>query len=479
MKYPLLIVALFFNLGITQAEIDFNSNCKLAYDAIFNSDYQTAEALLLKEKQDHPHNLVRPYLECFNDFLLIYWNEDQSDYHLFESKCDGLIKAIAAEEESAYKHLLTGELYLLKAVLKIKFKEMLSGAMTMVKAKNAIEECSEKYPDFLDVKLSLGLIHALAGSVPNQYKPYLKYFLGFEGTIKQGLEEVNAVIESDRYHLHTMAHFFKAYITNELTVHKEYDLEKLDLSLDGVMAQCYQAMLWVSDAKPQKAIDLLIPNLDTYNNAGIYFPYYLIGKAKLNLFQDDAAHYLQTFLDKYKGVNYLKSAHSLLATYYFVRDDAAKFYKHKNTVFKIGRDFIGADQQALRLANHWPDMNRLKAQMMFDAGQYHKVLALLNELDQNEGFEDFKVECYYRMGSSYLKLDMIEEAEESISYILTMPTEKDYYQPNGALKLGLYYEKQGKKEKALEYFHKALEYEGYPYEAGISQKAKAGINRLK
>jgi hypothetical protein len=55
---------------------------------------------------------------------------------------------------------------------------------------------------------------------------------------------------------------------------------------------------------------------------------------------------------------------------------------------------------------------------------------------------------------------------------------KEQFAARACLQLGLLYEKQGKRDIALQYFNQCLTMRDHDFQQSIDQQAKAGINRL-
>jgi len=120
----------------------------------------------------------------------------------------------------------------------------------------------------------------------------------------------------------------------------------------------------------------------------------------------------------------------------------------------------------------------LRARLLCDGEYYEKAKHELEgykpENEKNE------LEYTYRMGRIYHNWNKTEKA---IPFYLQTITNGEglpyYFAANSALQLGLIYEKQNKFMLAKFYFSKVLEMEFEEYQFSISNKAQAGLNRIK
>ena len=116
------------------------------------------------------------------------------------------------------------------------------------------------------------------------------------------------------------------------------------------------------------------------------------------------------------------------------------------------------------------------------SNDYYIFIEEINVLVFNISITSVKdnLELVYRMGRIYHKQN---NAAKAISnYELTLKNGASYsyyYAANAALQLGLICEEQKNIPLAKEYFNQCLALKNHEYQNSISQKAKAGLNRIK
>jgi tetratricopeptide (TPR) repeat protein len=206
----------------------------------------------------------------------------------------------------------------------------------------------------------------------------------------------------------------------------------------------------------------------------------MLGVAKLNRLDSDACYPILRFLGNFKGKNYIRSAYMHLAWYYLIQDDHKKYVLYVERIKLRGNDQVDNDREALSFAqkNTKPDVTLLKARLLFDGGYYSRAVASLDKYSPSD--KDSKTEYIYRLGRIHHNWGKTDQAisyyKETIAEGINSPR---YFAANSCLQLGLIYEKSGEYQLARTYYSKVLEMDFEEYQFSISNKAEAGLNRLK
>ena len=160
--------------------------------------------------------------------------------------------------------------------------------------------------------------------------------------------------------------------------------------------------------------------------------------------------------------------------------------KFKNTISKInnvGDTFIDADAEAQSYYTEKinPNMELIKARLLFDGGYYQNAIDLLETAKSSSAFNDTNhmIEYNYRLGRLYEKTQKTDLA--ILYYAKTYEKGKDltsFYAAKSAFQMGLIYEKENKTKLAKEYFNKCIDLKNHQYEKSLEQKSEAGINRI-
>ena len=497
-KRIILLFLISFSCFSSWASFSFNENCKKAYERIISLRLDEGQEILKTEKSVNPSNLIPYYLENYIDFLKVIISEDRTLFNsLKQNKDTRISKMEESEEESPYANYCIAEINLQWAFTRMKFKEYITAASEINKAYKLLKENEKKYPGFIANLKGLGLLHALIGIIPDDYK-WAVNLIGITGTIKQGVTELSAVLatalKNPEYdYLKTESFFFLTFIQLNLQKNKEEAI-KLGKYLESPVYKALvktnplliyaAANIAIRTGSNDKAIEILLSRPTGKEYYPFYYLDFLTGASKLNRMDYDSYKYLYSFLLNFKGQNYIKAAYQKLAWYYLINNNADKYKEKMAYLLTQGNTLADEDSQAQAEAksNTVPNVRLLKARILFDGGYYQKAMNLLLEKKPSEfcvSTKDF-LEYTYRLGRIYHEWGFVSKAISFYESTVKNGSSLTYYfAANSALHLGLIYENLGNKEKAIYYYTLATGMKNTEYKTSINQKAKAGLNRLQ
>jgi tetratricopeptide (TPR) repeat protein len=206
----------------------------------------------------------------------------------------------------------------------------------------------------------------------------------------------------------------------------------------------------------------------------------MLGVAKLNRLDADACYPILNFLGNFKGKNYIRAAYMHLAWYYLIQNKPKQYETYMERIKIRGNDQVDNDLEALRTAKKGikPDITLLKARLLFDGGYYANAIHELDDFKATDAKTG--LEYTYRLGRIYHNWGKIDEAvphyRETIKAGEKMPY---YYAANAALQLGIIYEKRNDFASARTYYTEVLSMDFDEYHFSITNKAQAGLNRIK
>lgn len=489
-KKFLLIPFIILSLSLhSKANFDFNSNCKQAYQAIFDLRLGDAKNLIQKEKRLNPNNGITILLDNYIDYFTLLASENKADYERLKGLKSSRIKALEKQDKNSPYYLFAqAEINLQWGMLESRFQDYLTSALDIRKADKLLSANAAKYPGFLPNKKSSGLIDVIFGSIPSNLKR-ISSTLGIKGNKEIGIKTLESLMKAlpktsyDFYKDEVV--FFLCYIETEL-VHDKANYNKImgyigTLNDTSLLKSYLQGYVSVRSDRNDKAIAYLLnrPKGSSY----IEFPTlnYLLGNAKLNRMDPDANIYLDNFLKEYQGINYVKDAYLKLAYYYYLKGDNNRYNTLLNRVKSQGDLYDEKDKQALKEANDKaPNKDLLKARLYFDGGYYSKALTQL----KNKEVSDFKlqrdqIELYYRLGRIYDESNRDSEAIENYQRAINAGKHTSYYYAaNAALSIGSIYEKRNDRSKAAAFYKEAIAMKNHEYENSIETKAKEGLKRI-
>jgi tetratricopeptide (TPR) repeat protein len=211
---------------------------------------------------------------------------------------------------------------------------------------------------------------------------------------------------------------------------------------------------------------------------------YLEGMARLNKLDPGAELNFQRYIDRFKGMNYIKAAWQKIAWSGLLRGDSATYRQAMLRVKQSGVTQVDEDKQALREAESEmvPSVVLLRARLLFDGGYYQMALGELLNVPLASYVKDRRdlVEYYYRSARIYHESGNLIKAlgfyEQTIQRGRAAPW---YYAAAAAYQMGLIREQRQQYHEADSAYRICLSMDPAEYKTSLHQKAKAGLARIK
>ncbi|OQA01092.1 MAG: hypothetical protein BWY70_00499 [Bacteroidetes bacterium ADurb.Bin408] len=343
------------------------------------------------------------------------------------------------------------------------------------------------------------MLHAVIGSIPDNFK-WITGIIGAQGTIKEGLNELSIVLKAslknkEYEHLTAEALYYIASICINLKNDKrdvmsiisfvESNDNTMHLTSSSALVNFGVANLYIrTKHNNDKGIEIM----EAFKPCAHCFPFnyrhYALGLSKLNRLDSDATNCFNTFLQETKGINFIKSAYQKLAWQCILNNDTLGYLSNMQKVKVKGTARTEDDEQALTEAKIGiiPNVHLLKARLLFDGGYYREALAALDSAGSliNDTNKQLELEYYYR--KARIHHDNGDTSLAVTNYLKTIEQGKNetyYYAANASLQLGYIYEIRKDTTMAVKHYENSLKMKNTDYRYSISQKAKAGLNRLK
>lgn len=468
---------------------EFSPLAREAYRQIFSLRLGEAAASITELRRREPNNLIAPLVENYLDFLTVLVNDDRAEFNRLAKNMEPRLARIArGDRKSPWYLFAQAEIRLQWAVLQGKYNAYLSSLSDIKQAYALLEQNRREHPDFAPNLKSLGVIHALVGAVPEEFRWTVKAMSGISGTVEQGMRELRSVLEYARRHdfvfedeVRVSVAFLQLNLENERAeAWRMLSSGKLEPAKNPVAALA-MAGLAMRTGRNDEAVRLL----ESCPEGGAFhpFPYrhFLLGIAKLNRLDADADKPLLVFLKKFKGENGVKEAYQKLAWHQLVQGNEAGYRNYMKQVKSVGNDRSESDKAALQeaLRGEAPDARLLRARLLFDGGYYQRAWDLLREAGGAYSGKQ-ALEYGYRLGRIAHELGKTEQAERLYTQTIEAGAkEPAYFACNAALQLGMLYEMRGDSAKAAAAYRRCLELKPEEYRAGLHAKAKAGLERIR
>ncbi len=489
----LLLLALFFQTPCAAAGryFDFTPGVRDAYQKAVSLRLGESQAALDALKTSEPDNLMAVYVANYVDFLTVFVNENKGEYNRLSKNMDPRLDKISRGDQRSPYYLYTqAQIRLQWAILRLQFSDYLAGASDIKQAYALLEENQRRFPDFIANKMSLGIMHALVGNVPEEYRWVIRGLAGMSGSTEQGvreMEEVLAYAKNKPFIFEDEAVAAYAFLQLFLNNQGELAWKTLKNSKLDPASNPLAAFVTATVAMRVGRNDEAIRYLQACPAGGAFYPFpqrsYLLGLAKLRRLDTDAHTPLQHFLSSSKGSNGIKNGYQKLAWYYLLNGNNAGYTSNMDYVKNKGAANDEGDAAALREAKsgEWPDQRLLKARLLFDGGYYQRAYDLLKDagpeyapnhrLDLEYGYRLGRIT--HRMGKAY---DAARWYNQTIERGAADPA---YFACNAALQLGLLYEESKDAMQARQAFNRCLALKPDAYATSLHAQAKAGLSRLK
>ncbi|GLR19000.1 hypothetical protein GCM10007940_36160 [Portibacter lacus] len=469
----------------------FSEDHRTAYELIIAMRFDEAQDLIKKIKRDQPEDLLVYHIENYIDFISIFISEEKDEFKAKEPNKDiRLAKLKQGDANDPYFLFSQAEVHLQWAMTRIKFEEYFSAALEVNKAIGMLEENQNRFPNFISNKKSLSILHAVAGTIPDKYKGVIELVSNFNGTIDQGLleiEEVLAYSKHNDYFFEKEAVAIKAMILLHLKNKKEDSWNFLSTSSisreDNPMATFLLASTAMNCGRNEEAIKILKKR----TRSPRYFPFYyldlMLGTAKLSRMDKDADVYIKSYIHNFQGKDYFKDAYRKLAWHALtIMDNEKGYLGYMELCERVGNANIDEDKSALKEAKKKtvPHRKLLKARLLYDGGYLSDAQAELESIDHGDLTSEENIEFLYRKARVQHNMKNIDQALIFYKNCLSMCGDsKLYYCSNSALQMGIIYEEKNEIEEARVFYERCLSMNSSEYNNSLHQKAKSGLTRIR
>lgn len=488
MKHSLTILLCLLGFFAKAKEAYFTTEYKRAFTLITQLRFDEARNIVHSQLRQNPENHTGEYLQAVMLCAEIFANEDQKRFANSTERIEFLMEEIEeVDDNNPYRNLFLGEIYLAQATLNGKFKNTIKAAWQFYKAYGLLTENAEDFPEFMPNNISLGVLYAGIGSLPDDYRS-MASLLGFEGSVQGGLAMIKKAFwrlsaDEDLKFYRPYAGFVYSYITYQLGAHSDVSPQSLGLDVKNSSFLIYaQAMIELDNGNAREALHWL----DNRPTGPQYFEFnymdYLQGKILLGLDPDRSVKYFEQYLKSTHSAVYVKSTYRYLSWYYLLKGHKERSKEMRENVFRKGNTNTGADRQALEEATAGFNRTLVQGRVLFDVGEYASAREALTSTSVSECCQtpDEEAEYYYRLGRITQEQGHTKEAISNFYKALSVTLAGSTFAVgNSALQLAMLYEDLGNGSKAKEYYRKTLKISGYPFYEGVHQKAKTGLARLK
>jgi tetratricopeptide (TPR) repeat protein len=385
--------------------------------------------------------------------------------------------------QRASKLAYGAEVYMLRAALYGRMGKNLAAAADLKSAYDGYTKSLKADSTEVVALAGMGLMQAGVGSLPSTYQT-MAALINMRGSIQDGLAMVRKAARKAKLKEHWFEQKARVLVLWSEAQFLDFPVSKLEL--DGIDLQrgALVRFLLLKRFLDHGEGHLAVQFLDKHPSGGHdkVFPQldYLEGRVYLSQFRPEAAKAFNVFLDRYRGNNFVRSAHRYLMWHYALLGDAPAAERERLKVLgDRGGTFSGADQQAMIDASLPLNTTLVQARLLYDGGQLQTSLDLLLKADTKAYDSREHAEYYYRLGRVYQKLGKSTEAIRAFGQSTSYNAEPDLFiAANAWLQLGYLHARAGHSQEAKKAFKACLEYDDYPFYEGVQQKARTALSKL-
>ncbi|MCE6991710.1 tetratricopeptide repeat protein [Dyadobacter sp. CY323] len=478
--------------AVAQITVEFSPKLQKAYFEIQKLRLNPARQLVESEKSSPEINAFIPYLDSYGDLHYLLISEDIAAYKQFTEQEGKRLEIIGKlPDNSPYKRFLQAEIRLHNAFAKLKFGSEVGGSWEIIKAYKLLEENHRKFPDFLPTLKSLGLLHVLIGSIPENYS-WVARILGLKGNIKEGIAEIRLVEKEEPFFrqeaelVDLLLHAYTLQLSAaQLARLKQWPKEQRD----NLLLHFFATTVWMKEGKSEEAAEFLmdVPTGNSY----IAFPFLNYLRAEIHLQKGNYASAIrdyQLFLSQYKGFNYIKDSNFKIFMCFWLLDKSAEANAYISKIKTSGKTIIEADQFAERIAQEF-SAGKIGAQQKIlyraryatDGGFLTEAYKLIEtSTETNFPSESEKAEFNYRKARILQKLEKNSQATPYFQRSIQLAQNiSPGFAALSALQLGYVYLSKKDLAKAAAYFKQAISYKKHEYKNSVDNKARAALTQME
>jgi len=485
-KSSLFCLLIFFVLPVKAKETNINPIVYSAYREVLNLDFNKAREKLNFVSHNPESMPYALYVANLNDALEVYLSDDETLFDQYKDSESSRLKKVARLPDNLpEKYFLEAEIRIHWAFVNFKFGHYFNAFWGFKQAFSSAKTGMKLFPDFIPYKKSLGVLHTISGSFPENYS-WMLSILNMEGEISEGMNELNEVVEQNSefsYEAIIYQSIFQTYLLNEneKAILKIYSL--LNKPNQEITLQLVASVIFMRSEKSAEAEKLLAELQDQKVDEKIPFINYLIGTIFLQKADYlNAIQQYQIFLNQFNGQNFIKDAYCKIAICHWLNNDPYYSY-YISKAREEGQTVIDTDKNAESMIEQESLPNKLLLKMRYATdGGYFGIVEKILESTTEQSFHTAqgKIEFHYRKARYYHKTNHLSEALREYQAVISVQEDnKDYFAANSSLQCGYIYLSRNNYNLAKQYFVKAKSYKNHPYKYSIDKKADIEIEKIE
>jgi hypothetical protein len=457
-----------------------------AFQNIISLKFDAASQNLKKSREANPANPYSLFLENYMQFIRCAIDGDEDSYRHYQVSNTARVAMLANNSEDAAIYF-QAEMNFHSFLLALYHQENLKALKKFLQAYSQVDHFVKNIDNPEAGQKLQGVFLVILSGIPDEYK-WITSLIGLNGDLSKGI----AMLEE---HMQLYEPGSAEYLESIIIITLLKNMFRQDYPANfnylknlpaGYLENPLFRLVYTVSASKSGHNDEVLKTLRTFHQDPgehkiCYFDY-LYGEALLNRLDRDAESSLQSYIHCIAGNIYLKSAYRKLAWNHLIHGDTVSFLSYRKLVLDSGSMKADIDKQAYHefALQDIPNIDLIKARLLFDGGYYQQAKSLLLKKEIREGLKDVyqQTEYSYRLARIY---HMNNETDMAIRlYQLTLKNGIHYpfyYAAYSALQLGIIYERRGDVKNARLYYHKVLETPEESFGYRFHHSAGEGLKR--
>lgn len=469
---------LFVSGHLAAQGLTFDATQQRAYELALS--LHPAEALQLVGEEN---SIQSVYIASLAETIELLVTEDYAKFSSYEER---FLKRLDRNVKSTPRdfQFLQAELRLHWSFVYLKFGHELDAALQLRDSYKIAESCRQKFPDYLPILRTAGILEIIVGSIPEKYGWVLS-LLNMSGSVPGGLADLETIGSSQSV-LATEAKLLHALVQGFMLEDGGPALAEMKSLLEehkgNPLMLFLTASLAIKHSESALALEMLKSLSDSTSGVPLYYADYLKGEAYLH-----KGDYLNSiisyrwFINHQTGQNYIKDAYFKIGLCYWLNgneNDALEIFKEARNK---GKEATEADKSAARALSEPNPPNAALSRVRYytDGGYYKEAEKAISSLSEKD-FTNKKdvTEYYYRKARLAHKMNKPEAVDLYKKTIEMTGMESWYFAPNACLQLGYIYQSRNDLPRAADYFERALSYKRHEYKNSIDSKARSALAQI-
>lgn len=485
MKNYIFLLFILLTTSVFATDFDVPQGFAKAYDEAFRLETKSAKISVASLPENSP---FRIYLDNYIEFTELFNADSEALFNQVSGNESKRLKRIESlDSNSPYDKFLQAEILLQWAILKLKFGREAKGAYTVIQAAKLLNANQKEYPDFLPTYKSLGSLHVIIGSVPDNYKWALK-LLGLKGSVNEGFNELAKAGKDKIWGNEALysSFFLKAFTARFSEQDNVALLRYLNSRPTDLNAHFLGASVSLRTQRAEQSLKILNqkPAGSNYLTLSIFDLHYGDSFLAKGDYQKASAFY-NRFLKTTKGKAYLKDTNLKLYFAYLLEGKSETALVHLQKIPAVGNTNSDFDKTAQKyytiIVKSKPDKNLIKAKVLLDGGYFNQGLAVLKASKNTSSGTEWQAEHDYLNGVAHVYEGDSAQAIEHLNKAIVAADKAGWISisANASLYLGYAYQLKKQNNQAKTYFEKALTYKNHEQKNSVDTKARAALSEIK